>query len=114
TDDQGVATLELLGLSVSLAKTPPVQLGDLFRFDGVGLTAAQHLSAYILPAASAGGLTFVAAGEIIPTGIRDITYDGDTAWSALQKVEEAFDAELSLRWDHTTAQVLIDLLPSDG
>jgi len=117
--DKGISSLRLLGLSSSLAKTPPITLAgtggrDTFRFDGVGLTLAQHLDNYILPAATAIGLDFLATGVTIPTGKRDVPYDADDAWKALKKIGEAFECELEFRYDYEAEAVYLDFLPTDG
>lgn len=101
SDGSGTASITCGGYSAALAKCPLVSITDAdgltsYRFDGVALTVAQHLASYILPAAVLGGLTFVVAGTINPTGLFDVTYDGDNPWSALQKLAEASGTELEL------------------
>lgn len=97
----GDAAITCGGYSAALAKCPEISTTDTdgvtsYRFDGVALTVAQHLSTYILPAITAGGLSFVVAGTINPTGLFDITYDGDNPWAALQKLAEASGTELDI------------------
>lgn len=117
SDPEGAATLTCGGYGSALAKCPLIGLTDAdgatsYRFDGVALTPAQHLSSYILPAASAGGLSFVVAGTLDATGLVDVTYDGDNPWTALNKLAEATGKELEL--ERVSGEVRVHLRTKVG
>ncbi len=78
------------------------------QFDGLGRTAAQHLSDFILPALATEGYTWVAAGTIDDIAPIDLVYDYTTPLAAVQYLAQALGLEFQFRRNGTT-QYLVDL-----
>jgi hypothetical protein len=82
-------------------------------FEALGLTPAQHLSSFILPALSAAGATWFAAGTITPTAPVDVVYAWSTPKAAIDLLATQTGYEFQLRRNGTT-QYLIDLIATVG
>lgn len=100
------------GIAAALAQCPPLTQVDAegigtLRFDLVGVTIAEVLSAYVLPAATAGGLTFVEAGTIEATARFDFTFNGTNPWAALQSLAQASGTEIDFETDTGTSKVKV-------
>lgn len=78
------------------------------QFEALGLTAAQHLAQYVLPALAADGYTWVAAGTLDPTEPIDLVYDFSSALAVVRYLAEALGCEFTFRRNGST-QYLIDL-----
>jgi len=82
-------------------------------FEVLGLTPSQHLTSFILPAISAGGGSYIAAGTITPAFPVNLVYAWDTPLSALRRLADQTGMEFQLR-RNGTSQYLLDLVEQIG
>lgn len=104
--------------TTDLAEAPPVMRVDSdgvasLKFESVTLTPAQHIATWVLPALAAGGMSYVSAGTITPTGRIDLTMDWSSPLSVLLTIAEKTGMELDIRRTGSTGYV-IDLVPKLG
>lgn len=97
----GFATVTCSGLSAALEGAPAVRLVDAdgratFRFDAAGLTLAQHWTNYLAPRLTDGGLGFVVLGTDESAGAKDVVFDADNPWQAIQQLAEVFGLEVDI------------------
>lgn len=84
-----------------------------FNFDLVGLTLAQIIDGYVLPALTAAGVNWVARGTIDQDVTTDVTFDWDTPLSVVKTLASRQGLEFQFRRNGTVGYY-IDLLNSIG
>lgn len=82
-------------------------------FEVIGLSPAEHLSSFILPALTAAGATWFAAGTVTPTVPVDVVYAWTTPKEAIDLLAAQTGYEFQLRRNGTT-NYLIDLVATIG
>lgn len=85
----------------------------LYQWPNEGRTASEYLSTVILPALTAEGYTWVAAGTIDPTEPVPLVFDYTTPLAALRYLAQQTGCELRLRRNGTT-QYLVDIVTRVG
>lgn len=115
----GLATVTCVGLSGALQRAPAIRLTDAegratFRFDGVGLTLAQHWSAYIAPRLAEVGLDFIELGTDETAGAKDVAYNGEDPWEAVKQLAATFGKELDISRDDGTSTYKVHFVTRVG
>lgn len=82
-------------------------------FEVIGLSPAEHLSTFILPALTAAGATWFAAGTVTPTAPVDVVYAWTTPKEAIDLLASQTGYEFQLRRNGTT-NYLVDLVATIG
>jgi hypothetical protein len=80
-------------------------------FESVGLTPAQQITNWVLPALVRGGLPWITAGVITPTGLINLAFQWDSPLAVLQRIADQTQMELDIR-RVGTASYVIDILPA--
>jgi hypothetical protein len=93
-EDGLTSSLVAVWPDVDLANLGPIYREEadgsrVFTFEALGLTVAQHLSQFILPALAAVGATWFIAGTIDPTQPVDMIYDKATPLQACLQLAAA-------------------------
>lgn len=118
-DDDGSGLRQVQGLPIraAMATCELVRRIDsdgtsLLDFESVGLTPAEHIAAWVIPALTRGGMAWVAAGTITPTKLLDLTFASDTPLSVLQRIADQTGMELDIR--RTGGGYAIDIIAEIG
>lgn len=82
-------------------------------FEVIGLSPGEHLTSFILPALTAAGATWFAAGTVTPTMPVDVVYAWTTPKEAVDLLAAQTGYEFQLRRNGTT-NYLIDLVATIG
>ena len=118
--DDGASLVEVRALwpTVDLASLGIItrtEIDGLVRpdFEMIGLSPAEHLTSFILPALTAAGATWFAAGTITPIMPVDVVYAWTTPKEAIDLLAAQTGYEFQLRKNGTT-NYLIDLVATIG
>lgn len=116
-DGSGLRSVQGLPIRAAMATCELVRRIDsdgtsLLDFESVGLTPAQQIAAWVIPALTRGGMAWVVAGTITPTKLLDLTFSNDTPLSILQRIADQTEMELDIR--RTGGGYAIDIIPEIG
>ena len=117
-DGNGLRTVKALSIRAAMAKCEFVRRIDsdgvsVLDFESVGLTPAQQIAAWVVPALTRGGMGWAVAGTITPTKLLDLTFASDTPLSVLQRIAEQTGMELEVRRTGDTGYA-IDIIAEIG
>lgn len=101
-DGSGLRSVQGLPIRAAMATCELIRRIDsdgtsLLDFESVGLTPAQQIAAWVIPALTRGGMAWIVAGTITPTKLLDLTFSNDTPLSVLQRIADQTEMELDIQ-----------------
>lgn len=101
-DAQGFRSVQGLSIRDAIANCELIRRIDsdgtsLLDFESVGLTPAQQIATWVIPALARGGMSWVVSGTITPTKLLDLTFSNDRPLNVLQRIADQTGMELDIQ-----------------